>query len=99
MDQALKSLMASEEEAVTSPDLSGHRPSLSSPSPPPQAALSQPAGVGRPGASSLPAAVTLTTLLFSSLLPPRPHCATLHCLPHCALPSTLPHTPAVNVGT
>lgn len=75
-------------------------PSLSSPSPPPQAALSQPAG-GRegPGASSL--RLLSLSQLCSSLLSstPSPLCH-LHCLPHCALTShPATHPPAVNVGT
>lgn len=95
MDQALKSLMAFRGGGS---HLSGPfwpmAPSLSSPSPPPRAALSQlPVGRGL-GASSL--RLSLTTLLFSSP-PPCSHCATSTVSPLC--PHILPcHTPpAVNV--
>jgi hypothetical protein len=99
MDQALKSLIASEEEVVT-PLGNGTFSQLTvlsiSAS---QAALSHLQGVEKAWGFQTLSAVTLTTWLFSSLLHPSPTVPSpLSCL---TVPShpTLPHTPAVNVGT
>lgn len=102
MDQALKSLMASEEEVVTSLDLSGQCHLLAAHLPFPSqhsgCSLSPAKGWEGPG---LPNSACCHShhlaLLFSP--PPFPHCASL--LSHLTVPShpTLPHTPAVNVGT
>lgn len=72
MDQALKSLMASEEEVVTSGPFWAMAPSLSSPPSPSQAVLCHLLGSGRAWSFQALSAVTLTTLLFSSLLHPSP---------------------------
>lgn len=110
MDQALKSLIASEEEVVASLGLSRQWHLFSLTPRPSQLrvsgyCLSLAEGTGRGGASKLSLlSLSLTTLLFSFLLRPSPHCATPpHPAPlsHLTVPSRsiLPHAPAVNVGT
>ena len=94
MDQALKSLMASEEEVVTSPDLSGQWHLLSAHLPLP---LRLPSlnrlGVGR--GLGLPVSGCCHSHNFALLFspPPLPHCATSTVSPTVPSHPTLPHTP------
>lgn len=109
MDQALKSLIASEEEVVTSLGLSRQwhlfLTSLLTSAQHlrlPSRSCSRDWGWGR-GYGFQTQPVTLTTWLFSFLLHPSPTVPPLHPPPlsHLTVPSRsiLPHTPAVNVGT
>lgn len=82
MDQALKSLMASEEEVVTSLDLSGQWCLLSAHLPPSLRLFSHLLGVGK--GLGLPNSACCHSHNFALLFSPPP-------LPHCAI-STVSHT-------
>lgn len=100
MDQALKSLMASEEEVVTSLDLSGQWCLLSAHLSPDLRLFSHLLGVGK--SLGLPSSAHCHSHNFALLFspPPLPQLCRLHCLPHYALTPSPCHTPpAVNVGT
>ena len=94
MDQALKSLMASEEEVVTSLDLSGQWHLLSAHLPLHLRLLSlKLLGVGK--ALGLPVSACCHSHNFALLFSPPtlPHCATSTVSPTVPSHPTLPHTP------
>lgn len=108
MDQALKSLIASEEEVVASLGLSRqwHFFSLTSRPSPAQRLRLLSLSCSRNGAGAgLPNSAFCHSHHFALLFspPPLPHCATPPRTPlsHLTVPSRsiLPHAPAVNVGT